>query len=97
MKILQYFNPQNFVKYISQRRDINAVKKSIIDKMRRKYADMNVGEAVHEIWEGLDIALLGANREYSSKRVRVVRTALEELSINKKIEMSVRDYLQTAA
>ncbi|MBW2966175.1 hypothetical protein KY342_03660 [Candidatus Woesearchaeota archaeon] len=59
-----------------------ATGRKLVKEIKRN-PGITLGEAVHEIWEDLDVALVGAPREHAEKRISVVNEAMDRIGINK--------------
>jgi hypothetical protein len=71
--------------------DVSKVVDSIKNKMGKEFRidpDVTVGKALSEIWGDLDIALLGANDEHVSQRIKVMNTVIDRLDLNEEQKVS---------
>ena len=81
----------------NQEEDVRNVMKSLKEKLRREYdrdPTITVGSAVREIWEDLDVALVGADPAYCTRRTGVMQTAIEKLGLEYILGQRASKYLR---
>jgi len=80
----------------NQEEDVRNVMTSLREKLRTEYGKdptITVGSAVREIWDDLDVALVGADQAHYTKRIGVMQTAIERLGLEDRTDQRVYEYL----
>lgn len=76
-------------------KDVNEAVKSVEEKLerycRRDPCTM-VGRALDEVWDRLDIALIGADRSDAAKRIEVMNVAMDRLKSKYNKKQKLSDY-----
>lgn len=75
--------------------DLRIVRDSVISQMIREYERnqyVTVREVVRDIWEDLDVALVGTDRRHQKLRVKVMGDILKGLGISSKTPYMIEQY-----
>lgn len=77
-------------------KDVQEVVRSLrcsLEKESRRDPTITIGVALDELLDDLDLALVGANREHASQRIRVMQKAIDMLGLYSIKEQKVSEYL----
>jgi len=75
--------------------DLARVKCSILADLGRGYQEDNnvtVGQVVNDVWNDLDVSLVGCGEKHTLRRIVVVRQALTEMGLDETSTTKVEDY-----